>query len=155
RRRPAQSRRKPTTNQEEAHSPNETGRSDMQVVNVSDVIERQRASGFIVRFVCLSALIMFFDGYDVAAMAYAAPSIIRDWQLERAAITVVFTSAFVGMAIGSVLFGLIGDRFGRRPTLIVVLTVFGILTLCCLLATDLSHLAILRFFAGLGLGGLL
>ena len=78
----------------------------MQVVNVSDVIERQRASGFIVRFVFLSALIMFFDGYDVAAMAYAAPLIIRDWQLERAAIAVVFTSAFTGMAIGSVLFGI-------------------------------------------------
>ncbi|MGB9364575.1 MAG: MFS transporter [Xanthobacteraceae bacterium] len=127
----------------------------MHVVNVSDVIERQKVSGFIVWFVVLSALIMFFDGYDVGAMAYAAPSIIRDWQVERAAVAIVFSSAFVGMAIGSVAFGLIGDRFGRKPTLIAVLVIFGVFTLCCLLATNLTHLAIFRFFAGLGLGGLL
>ena len=47
------------------------------IIDVTDVIERQRRNGLVLSVVILSTAIMFLDGYDLQAMAFAAPSIIR------------------------------------------------------------------------------
>lgn len=59
------------------------------------------------------------------------------------------TSYIYGMAIGSILYGSLADRFGRRPVLLVtsgIYTGFGII---CALAWDYELLLIARFIQGL------
>ena len=68
---------------------------------------------------------------------------------------VVFTSALVGTLLGSFLFGFLGDRLGRRPTIILSTALFGAFTLLLAAATSYWHFVILRFFAGVALGGTL
>jgi AAHS family 4-hydroxybenzoate transporter-like MFS transporter len=69
----------------------------------------------------------------------------------------MFTMAFlwssVGILVGALSAGPIGDRFGRRPLLLASLTIFGIASLLSATAGSLGMLSLWRFFTGLGIGG--
>ena len=59
----------------------------------------------------------------------------------------------VGMMLGGAIGGFVGDRFGRRVALLGSVVTFGVLTICIYFADNIATLVVLRFFAGLGLGG--
>jgi AAHS family 4-hydroxybenzoate transporter-like MFS transporter len=59
------------------------------------------------------------------------------------------------MAIGAAGIGALGDRWGRRRTLVLSTALFGLATLLSATATSVASLAIWRFFTGIGLGGAL
>src|SRR5262249_181832 len=82
------------------------------IIDVADVIERQGRNGVVLTVVILSTAIMFLDGYDLQAMAFAAPSIIRAWGIDKAALGVVFSAGIFGILVGGLLFGSLGDRIG-------------------------------------------
>jgi AAHS family 4-hydroxybenzoate transporter-like MFS transporter len=103
------------------------------VVDVSDVIERQRLRWFVVRLVLVSWVVTFFDGYDLNVIAFAAPYLRDAYSLDTGMLTNVFGSGIAGTLFGGFLFGFLGDRIGRRPTIIAATALFGVLTL--LLAT--------------------
>ncbi len=73
--------------------------------------------------------------------------------MPRGAFRPVVASGMVGMMIGGALAGLIGDRMGRRFALIGSVLIFGVLTAAAALVDSLWALGVLRFLAGLGLGG--
>lgn len=93
------------------------------------------------------------DGVDGQVLAHATPALMRDWALPRSAFATVAAAAPFGMMIGGILGGLVGDRFGRRVALVGSGLTFGVLTLVAALADSLPALGVLRFFAGIGLGG--
>jgi AAHS family 4-hydroxybenzoate transporter-like MFS transporter len=57
--------------------------------------------------------------------------------------------------VGSIMYGWLGDRFGRKRALIWGMLWFGVLTLATMAARDVPELIVLRFLAGLGIGGAL
>ncbi|MGY8667108.1 MFS transporter [Bradyrhizobium sp. UFLA05-109] len=124
------------------------------VIDVTDVIERQRRNGLVFTVLMLSTTIMFLDGYDLQAMAFAAPSIIRAWGIERAALGIVFSAGIFGILVGGLVFGSLGDRIGRRLSIVASMLVFGGFTLATVWASDITSLIVLRFLAGIGIGGL-
>jgi MFS transporter, AAHS family, 4-hydroxybenzoate transporter len=126
----------------------------MNTVNISDVIERQRPNRTVMTLLTLSFLIMLCDGYDLQAIAFASPSIIADWGIEKASFGFVFTAGALGVMLGGFLFGYIADRIGRRPAFLFGTLLFGAVTLSTVLASTVTHLAVLRFVAGLGIGGI-
>jgi AAHS family 4-hydroxybenzoate transporter-like MFS transporter len=67
----------------------------------------------------------------------------------------VFSAGLVGMMLGGFLLSYIGDRVGRRPTIVASAVAFGILTAAVALAGSYHALLALRFFDGLALGGML
>jgi putative MFS transporter len=95
---------------------------------------------------------MFFDGYDlyVAGGVLAATIQTKFSTLPQ---NLQFLSlTFVGMTLGSLVTGFIGDRFGRRFTYQINLLVFGLASLAAALAQDMTQLIACRFVQGLGLG---
>lgn len=100
-----------------------------------------------------TALAIIVDGLDNQLLPNAVPTLIREWGLERANFTSALAIGPFGMMIGGLLGGLAGDRFGRRPTLIGCVALFGGLTLAMALVDSIASLSLLRFLAGLGLGG--
>jgi AAHS family 4-hydroxybenzoate transporter-like MFS transporter len=128
---------------------------DAPIVRVSQLLDQRGVSGFHWKLIFWSALIALFDGYDISAIALAAPHLVREWHLERSALGPVLSASLVGILFGSMLFGWIGDRFGRKKALLASVLVFGAFTWVAAHATNLSQMTVLRFLAGLGIGGVI
>jgi MFS transporter, AAHS family, 4-hydroxybenzoate transporter len=116
-------------------------------------LENQRLGALQIRVAILCGLVQICDGYDLNAVAWAVPSLIREWHLPPAMFTMAFLWSSVGIMTGALSAGPIGDRFGRRPLLLASLTIFGVASLLSATAGSLGMLALLRFFTGLGIGG--
>src|SRR5246500_4142358 len=65
----------------------------------------------------------------------------------------VFRGWSMGIMVGALSAGPIGDRVGRKPLLLASLTIFGLASLLSAFAGSLLMLSILRFFTGIGIGG--
>src|SRR5262245_10329308 len=134
-------------------------------VDIAEVVENQ-LTGFEIkggwiwfpaRFVfsvfVLCCLVMLADGFDNQAINYAAPAIIREFGIERALMTPVFNISIVGWMAGSVVFAMLADRIGRRPSILIAVGLFGAFTFLIPVATNLVELSALRFLAAFGVGG--
>ena len=125
------------------------------VVQVSHLLDERGISGFHVKLVAWSVLIALFDGYDIGAIALAAPHLVREWHLVPSALGPVLAASLVGILFGSMLFGWIGDRYGRKAALVGSLLLFGVFTWAAAHATNLTQMFWLRLVAGLGIGGVI
>jgi AAHS family 4-hydroxybenzoate transporter-like MFS transporter len=93
------------------------------------------------------------DGMDGQLLANAIPSLTREWNLPRAAFATASAAAPFGMIFGGVLGGMLGDRAGRKVALLGSVITFGVLTLAAAFVTTIPMLTLVRFAAGIGLGG--
>ena len=82
------------------------------VIQVSRLLDERGLSPFQVRLVIWSILISIIDGYDIAAIAFAAPHLVAAWGIPRSALGPVLSASNIGVLFGSALFGWVGDRFG-------------------------------------------
>lgn len=105
--------------------------------------------------VFLAALSIVLDGFDSQLIGFAIPVLIKEWGVTRAAFAPVVAAGLIGMGIGSACAGLLADRFGRRWAVIGSVLVFGVATCGISFAPDIVTIAVLRFIAGLGIGGAL
>jgi MFS transporter, AAHS family, 4-hydroxybenzoate transporter len=103
--------------------------------------------------VALCILIAVMDGFDTQAIGYVAPAIVESWDITKQALGPVFSAGLVGSLLGALIFGLLADQFGRKPVLLVCMTIFGTAALASAMAGSVAMLLALRFVTGLGLGG--
>lgn len=126
-----------------------------QTIHVDRLIDEQKIDWFNINLFIWSFLAMFGDGYDISAMAFAAPDLVRDWGLHPSSLGPAFSASLVGILFGAPLLGYIGDRYGRKPAIIYGCLIYGLCTLAILLANSLNQIIVLRFLTGLGIGGLM
>jgi MFS transporter, AAHS family, 4-hydroxybenzoate transporter len=122
-------------------------------VAAETVLENQRLGALQLRVAVLCALVQMCDGYDLNSVAWAVPSLIHEWQLPPSTFAMAFLWSSIGIMVGALSAGPIGDRFGRRPLMLGSLTLFGIASLLSAAVGSLSLLSLLRFFTGVGIGG--
>jgi AAHS family 4-hydroxybenzoate transporter-like MFS transporter len=116
-------------------------------------LENQKIGALQIRVATICTLIQMCDGYDINSIGWAVPSLIGAWHLPPPAFSSVFVWSSIGIMVGALSSGPIGDRFGRRPLLLASLTIFGLASLLSAFAGSLEMLSALRFFTGLGIGG--
>lgn len=68
-------------------------------------------------------------------------------------LSLLLASVFAGGAVGAPVFGLIGDRFGRRRALQASLVLMAVGSLAAALSPDLTSLIVARAVSGLAIGG--
>jgi AAHS family 4-hydroxybenzoate transporter-like MFS transporter len=124
-------------------------------INVVDVVDRNRLTPSQLIVFLLCGLCMIMDGFDVQAMGYVAPALIRDWQISKAALGPVFGAGLFGIMVGSLVLGIVADKVGRRPVLIAATLFIAFCTLLTAYASSVSELLALRFIAGLGMGAII
>ncbi len=121
-------------------------------VEVTAAIDASRFGPYQLLVVALCALCLVMDGFDVQAMGYVAPVVIREWGIAKETLAPVFGAGLFGMLVGSLTFSTVADKIGRRPVLIGATLFFS----ACMIATGFAHsigeLVFWRFVAGLGLG---
>src|SRR5215467_14527190 len=121
-------------------------------VNAGARLDRLPISSFHYRIFWLVGAGMFFDGYDLYVAGGVLASTIQS-KFSTLPQNLQFISlTFVGMTIGSLITGFLGDWFGRRFTYQVNLLIFGLASLAAAFAQDMNQLIACRFVQGLGLG---
>ena len=95
------------------------------------------------------------DGFDVLSISFASPGIAKEWGIDRATLGWVLSTELLGMALGSVLFGGVADKIGRRPTILGCLVAMAAGMFGAGHASGVSELLGWRMLTGLGIGGVL
>ena len=116
-------------------------------------LENQRLGGLQIRVAALCALIQMCDGYDVGSIGWAVPSLTHAWDLPPSAFSLAFLWSNLGVLVGALASGPIGDRLGRKPLLLASVAIFGLASLASAFASSLGPLSALRFLTGLGIAG--
>src|SRR5882757_7401194 len=121
-------------------------------VNAGARLDRLPISSFHYRIFWLVGAGMFFDGYDLYVAGGVLASAIQT-KFSTAPQNLQFISlTFVGMTLGALITGFVGDKFGRRLTYQINLLIFGLASLAAAFAQDMNQLIACRFVQGLGLG---
>lgn len=127
----------------------------MRQIDVHKLADEARFNGFhgLVLFWC--ALIIIFDGYDLAVVGIALPSIMKDLGVDPTRAGFMVSSALFGMVFGAIFLGTLADKIGRRKTMALCVAMFSIFTAAAGLTRDPVTFSIVRFLAGLGIGGVM
>jgi MFS transporter, AAHS family, 4-hydroxybenzoate transporter len=120
---------------------------------MNDRAEHSNATQF--RVVALCALVAFCDGLDTQSIAFVAPVITRELNIEPSALGPVFSSGLVGLALGAFIFGPLADRLGRKAIIMACVALFAFGSIGTTFANDVTGLILWRVVTGLGLGGVL
>ena len=129
--------------------------ADQPVVQVSRLLDECGLSRFQIKLLVWSLFIVLIDGYDIAAIAFAAPHLVRAWGVAPGSLGPVFSASLVGILFGSAIFGWVGDRYGRKAALVWSNLLFGVFTFAAAYSTNLDQMFWLRLLAGLGIGGVI
>jgi len=124
-------------------------------INVASVIDNSRIGAYQLGIFLLCGLCLIMDGFDLQAIGFVGPVLRREFHIPAETMGTLFSAALVGVLFGSLLFSMLADRIGRRPVLIGVTLYFSALSLLTARADTVDHLILIRFFAGLGLGGIM
>src|SRR4029453_4068581 len=125
----------------------------MKTIDVGSLLDDAPWSAYQKLLVAGTAMTIILDGLDNQLLGAALPALMREWNLPRPAFVPVQTAGLVGMMIGGAIGGGLGGRLGRRIALLGSVITFGLLTMLVSVAGGVGVLTLLRFFAGLGLGG--
>ncbi len=113
-----------------------------------------RAAGWVAPLCWVAVLL---DGFDLVVVGTVVTTLQNpeEWALSGPGTTFVITIGLVGMMIGALSIGTLTDVLGRRRALIGAVTAFSFFTLLCAFAPNAAVFGVLRFLAGVGLGGCL
>ncbi|MFT3721696.1 MFS transporter [Pseudorhodoferax sp.] len=127
----------------------------MQPISIEKVANEAEFNRFhgLILFWC--ALIVIFDGYDLAVVGAALPAIMDDMQIDPAKAGIMAGSALIGSMFGAVFLGTLADRVGRTKVTVMCIALFSIFTAAAGLTRDPVSFSVLRFVAGLGIGGVM
>jgi MFS transporter, putative metabolite:H+ symporter len=108
------------------------------------------------RVFTILALAYMLDYFDFFIVSYLIADVGPRWQLTYGEIAVILLSGGIGSIIGSLGGGLMSDRYGRRPVLIVSNLVCGLSAGAIALLADGSWFlfSLLRFISGVALGAI-
>ena len=100
-----------------------------------------------------SSLGFGLENMDVLFLSFTMSSIIASLHVSAGAAGLIGTITNWGMLLGGVLFGMLGDRFGRVKTFTYTIFVFALATALMSIANNITSIYIFRFIAGIGAGG--
>ncbi len=126
-----------------------------QTIRIDDLVDGQKVRGFNLNLLFWSFLAMFADGYDISVMPFAMPSLSKLWHVDAGTAGWALSASLVGVLAGAPLLGYVGDRYGRKPAILLGSVIYGVTTLAVIWQHGYTATLILRFCTGIGIGGLM
>ena len=127
----------------------------MNKINIQPFLDHARFSAFHRNVLIWTAFIIIFDGYDLVIYGTVLPVLMDTWKLTPVEAGSLASYALFGMMLGAFLFGTIGNRIGPKKAIITCILLFSGFTFLCGFTQGPVMFAIFRFFAGLGIGGVM
>lgn len=127
----------------------------MRTIPVSSFITESTFQRFHLYLLLLCSFIIICDGYDMFLMGTILPVLIKEWNLSLIEAGTISSYALVGMMLGALVFGPIADKIGRKKVILLCTSIFSVFTFLSGFSHTPTVFSILRFIAGLGLGGVM
>ncbi|WP_439682697.1 MFS transporter [Cupriavidus oxalaticus] len=127
----------------------------MRHIDVHKLADDARFNRFHGQVLFWCALIIIFDGYDLAVAGIALPSIMKDMGVDATKAGFMVSSALFGMMVGAIFLGTIADRISRPRAMAICIALFSVFTAAAGCTKDPVLFSIARFLAGLGIGGVM
>ena len=127
----------------------------MRQIHINQVADSARFNGFHANVLFWCFLVIVIDGYDIAISGAALPSIMSEMGVDATTAGFMASSALFGMMFGAIFLGALADRIGRRWTIALCVFLFSVFTAAAGLTNDPYSFSVMRFIAGLGIGGVM
>lgn len=127
----------------------------MKLIDVHQLADSARFNRFHAKVLLWCLAIIIIDGYDIAVAGAALPSIMSQMGVTAQTAGFMASSALFGMMFGAICLGALSDRIGRRPTIAICVALFSIFTAGAGFTSDPVSFSVMRFIAGLGIGGVM
>ncbi len=124
-------------------------------MNVNAVVDKAKFKPFHLNVVLWCLFVVIFDGYDLAINGVALPLLMQEWNMTAVQAGMLASTALAGMMFGAMFFGMLADKIGRKNVILICVTLFSGFTFWGGFASNPTEFGILRFIAGLGIGGVL
>ncbi|CAM3031451.1 MFS transporter [Acinetobacter celticus] len=124
-------------------------------MNVNDVVDNAKFTKSHLSIMLWCLILILFDGYDLAINGVALPLLMKEWGLTTVQAGMLASTALAGMMFGAMLFGTLADKIGRKKVIMICVFLFSGFTFAGGFASNPTEFGILRFLAGLGIGGVL
>jgi benzoate transport len=123
-------------------------------VSRNDAISPRATAGWVAPL-CWSAVAL--EGFDLVVLGVVLPTLLKEpsWGLTPNTASIISVVGLLGVMLGALAIGPVSDIIGRRKTMLLTVVSFSVFTLLCAFAPNPWIFGLLRFLAGLGLGGLL
>lgn len=121
-------------------------------VNAGARLDRLPVGGFHRRVLVLVGTGMFLDACDIYLAPGVLGALVKEGWSDLASNAMFLSATFLGMLIGTLASGFVGDRFGRRFSYQANLLLFALASLAAAFAPNMQVLIALRFVMGIGLG---
>src|SRR5918995_93002 len=130
--------------------PSEIGRLDVEaVLRAADFTPFHRKA------VAITGIAWTFVAMEILLIGFTLPLFGSIWNLSATWLGWIGASALAGSLVGSLLFGRVADRMGRKRIFQASILWYSVFTALTALAWGPASLFALRFLAGIGLGGML
>ena len=123
--------------------------------SASQILDQRPMSAGQVVAIIVCFFLLALDGFDVLVVAFAAPGIATEWGLSEGTLGWVVTMELIGMAVGSIFMGRIADAIGRRPVMLISVSVMTAGMFVAALSPNVYILSVVRIFTGIGIGAVL
>jgi MFS family permease len=117
------------------------------------VLDESALSGFHFKALLTSGMGFFTDAYDLFITGVVLTILIPLWNLTQLETSLLASTSLIAAALGSILFGRLADRLGRKFIYGYELIVLALGALLSALSPNVIFLLLFRFLLGLGIGG--
>jgi MFS transporter, putative metabolite:H+ symporter len=130
-----------------------SGASPAMEVSIAARLERLPVCSFHRKFVTLIAVGAWYEVFDLFVTAYLGAALQHYRFLTLEQFSFLVAAGFVGMYLGTNFLGSCSDYIGRRTAFISLLLFYSAFSIAGAFAPDANTLILLRFLAGIGIGG--
>lgn len=108
-----------------------------------------------IRIIVCCLVLTAIDGFDMLAIGFAGPGIAAEWKLGPSALGSILAAELLGVAAGSILFGRLADKIGRKPVILLGLILMAVTMGIVAISTSVVQVGLSRLVTGLGIGAVL
>ena len=120
----------------------------MEVIRLFKLLNRDQRNTFVACFLGWA-----LDAFDFFLLTFVIAAMARDFGTSIAKLSYAITLTLAMRPVGAFIFGLLGDRFGRRIPLMIDIIFYSAMELLTAFSPNYTWLLIFRALYGIGMGG--
>src|SRR5256886_721009 len=120
----------------------------MEAVRLFKLLDRDQRHTFVACFLGWS-----LDAFDFFLLTFVITAMAHDFGTSIAKLSYAITLTLAMRPVGAFIFGLLGDRFGRRIPLMIDIIFYSAMELLTAFSPSYTWLLIFRALYGIGMGG--